>query len=121
MRIGELATLTGLSRDTLRFYEKEGLLEGRRRSNGYRDFDAAAVVWLQYVRTAQALGFTLAEIRAHGARLCAAPDPAQALSALLSDKLCVVDQRIAELTALRQQIAERIGQACPLRREGVTA
>lgn len=115
MRIGELAQQSGLSRDTLRFYEKEGLLEGRRQSNGYRDFDPAAVIWLQYVRTAQALGFTLGEIRQHGAKLRAAEDQEQELSRLLSQKLQVVDQRIAELNTLRQQIAARIGIECPLK------
>jgi MerR family copper efflux transcriptional regulator len=38
MKIGELASATGLSRDTLRFYEKRGLLLPRRRDNGYRDY-----------------------------------------------------------------------------------
>lgn len=114
MRIGELAAHTGLSRDTLRFYEKQGLLEGRRQANGYRDFDARSVIWLQYVRMAQTLGFSLAEIRTHGARIQAAPDQERALNQLLADKLQVVDQRLAELTALRQDIAARIGTACPL-------
>ena len=62
MQIGELATATGLSRDTLRFYEKRGLLLSRRLANGYRDYPPEAVQWLCYLRAAQALGFTLAEI-----------------------------------------------------------
>ncbi len=115
MRIGELAEQSGLSRDTLRFYEKEGLLEGRRQTNGYRDFAPEAVIWLQYVRTAQTLGFTLGEIREHGAKIRAAADPGRELSMLLTAKLRVVDLRIAELETLRQQIAARIGQNCPLR------
>ena len=61
MRIGELATATGLSRDTLRFYEKRGLLRAQRGSNGYRDYPAESVQWLGYLRLAQSLGFTLAE------------------------------------------------------------
>jgi len=64
MKIGELASATGLSRDTLRFYEKRGLLQARRRDNGYRDYPPEAVQWLCYLRSAQQLGFTLAEIEA---------------------------------------------------------
>ena len=64
MQIGELAAATGLSRDTLRFYEKRGLLTPRRGANGYRDYPPEAAQWLRYVRTAQSLGFTLAQIEA---------------------------------------------------------
>ena len=64
MQIGTLSALTGLSRDSLRFYEKRGLLQARRAANGYRDYPEEAVQWLGYVRTAQQLGFTLAEIAA---------------------------------------------------------
>lgn len=53
MRIGDMAQATGLSRDTLRFYEKRGLLRARRGANGYRDYPPDAVAWLRYLRTAQ--------------------------------------------------------------------
>nr|MYU48515.1 MerR family transcriptional regulator [Streptomyces sp. SID7803] len=67
MRIGELAAQTGLSRDTIRFYERTGLVTGGERlPNGYRDFPPETVPWLAYVRTAQALGFSLAEIARTG-------------------------------------------------------
>ena len=56
MQIGELAAATNLSRDTLRFYEKRGLLLSRRLSNGYRDYPPEAVQWLCYVRAAQSDG-----------------------------------------------------------------
>ncbi|GAA3153658.1 MerR family transcriptional regulator [Streptomyces echinatus] len=115
MRIGELAVRAGLSKDTLRFYEKIGLIEGDRLPNGYRDFPPETVPWLQYVRTAQALGFTLAEIARHGAELKDAPDSAEALSALFEDKIRVVDARLAELTALRTDLTARVGTGCPLR------
>ncbi|MEU6595298.1 MerR family transcriptional regulator [Streptomyces sp. NPDC046881] len=115
MRIGELAARTGVSRDTLRFYEKIGLIEGDRLPNGYRDFPPETVVWLQYVRTAQTLGFTLAEIARHGAELREAPDSAEALTALFRDKIRIVDERMAALAALRADLAARAGTGCPLR------
>jgi len=115
MRIGELAELSGLSRDALRFYEKEGLLEARRQTNGYREYGPEVLAWLQYVRTAQTLGFTLNEIRAHCARVKVAVDSERELEEMLRAKLQMVDLRIAELEALRQDLEARIGQGCPLR------
>lgn len=117
MQIGELAEATGLSRDTLRFYEKRGLLTARRRGNGYRDYPAEAVDWLNYLRTAQALGFTLAEIE-EGLPLLNDPETSgPALRAALRRKLDDIDQRIASLHALRADLAQRLGESadCPLR------
>lgn len=118
MRIGELAAQAGVSRDTIRFYERMGLVAGRRMANGYRDFPAEAVTWLQYVRTAQRLGFSLAEIARHGEELRRAPDTAEALSALFEEKIRVIDARMAELAALRADLETRVGTGCPLRAAG---
>jgi MerR family copper efflux transcriptional regulator len=114
VRIGELAEQTNLSKDTIRFYERIGLVEGERRPNGYRDFPVEMVPWLHYVRTAQALGFTLAEIAKHGEQLRDSADSATALSALLAKKVQVIDQRMADLATLRADLTERIGTGCPL-------
>jgi DNA-binding transcriptional MerR regulator len=115
MRIGELADQAGISRDTIRFYEKLGLVTGRRQANGYRDFPPETVPWLLYVRTAQTLGFSLAEIARLGEELRDAPDSAEALSALFADKIRLVDSRMAELAALRAELASRAATGCPLR------
>ncbi len=115
MRIGELAARTGLTRDTVRFYERTGLVASRRLPNGYRDFPPEAVAWLTYVRTAQSLGFSLAEIARTGEELRDAPDEAEALSALLEEKIRLIDARVAELHALRAELATRVGTGCPLR------
>ncbi|MBD0690978.1 MerR family transcriptional regulator [Streptomyces sp. CBMA123] len=121
MRIGELARRTGVSRDTLRFYEKVGLLDGERLANGYRDFPPEAVTWLHYVRVAQGLGLTLAEIARHGAELRDAPDSAEALSALFEERIRTIDRRMAELAALRAELAARVGTDCPLRVGGASS
>ncbi len=117
MQIGEIADATGLSRDTLRFYEKRGLLRARRRANGYRDYPPEAVDWLRYLRLAQSLGFTLAEIEAD-LPLLAAPDAsAGQLRVALERKLADIDQRIDGLQSLRGELARRLGQdmaPCPL-------
>lgn len=117
MQIGELSSATGLSRDTLRYYEKRGLLLSRRLANGYRDYPPDAVQWLCHVRSAQALGFTLGEIEA-GLPLLAAPESsAPQLREALERKLADIDARIAGLAMLRADLArqlERPDMACPL-------
>lgn len=121
MQIGTLSARTGLSRDSLRFYEKRGLLQARRAANGYRDYPEEAVQWLGYVRTAQQLGFTLAEIAADLPLLAQGDDAGPALRATLARKLADVDARIAALKGLRTELATRLadtpaaGASCPLR------
>ena len=110
MQIGELAAATNLSRDTLRFYEKRGLLVSRRLSNGYRDYPPEAVQWLCYLRAAQSLGFTLAEIETG---LPLLDDPAAAAPQLrdaLLRKLDGIDARIAALSALRADLARELAR-----------
>jgi len=119
MQIGELAAATGLSRDALRFYEKRGLLRARRNPNGYRVYAPESVDWLRYLRTAQQLGFTLAEIEADMPLLASRDSPATAagLRAALVRKLGGIDARIAALLQLRSELAQRLGPemaACPL-------
>ncbi|THV23564.1 MerR family transcriptional regulator [Glycomyces paridis] len=115
MRIGELSERSGLSRDAIRFYERIGLVGSHRSPNGYRDFPESALPWLHYVRTAQRLGFSLAEIADHAADLRDSDDAAAALSALFAEKVAIVDARMAELAALRSELVERAGTGCPLR------
>jgi len=107
MRIGELARRTGISRDTIRFYEKAGLLSPRVSSNGYRLFDPSHLDLLRSIRIAQVLGFTLAEIKksmGHWETLTAAQR-----ARFLEDKLGVIDVRIRELEEMRAHLVEKIG------------
>ena len=63
MRIGDLATRAGVSTDTLRYYEQRGLLQpSGRRASGYREYPPEAVGVVHFIKHAQLLGFTLAEI-----------------------------------------------------------
>jgi len=118
MRIGQLAAATGLSRDALRFYEKRGLLMARRASNGYRDYPPEAAQWLRYIRTAQSLGFTLAEIESDLPLVADAAASAPALREALRRKLEDIDRRVHGLVALREELARRLEETmadCPLR------
>jgi MerR family copper efflux transcriptional regulator len=118
MRIGQLAAATGLTRDALRFYEKRGLLVARRGSNGYREYPHEAAQWLRYIRTAQSLGFTLAEIEADLPLATGQADSAPALRDALRRKLEDIDHRVQGLVQLREELARRLDQTmadCPLR------
>src|SRR5437667_1415325 len=62
--IGRLASLTGVKPDTIRFYERSGLLpKPQRLASGYRIYDDAALNQVRFIRKAQSLGFSLDEIR----------------------------------------------------------
>jgi MerR family transcriptional regulator, copper efflux regulator len=64
MRIGEVAQCSGLGIETIRYYEREGLLaEPERKPSGYRQYDESAVARLQFIRRTKELGFTLSEIK----------------------------------------------------------
>ncbi|MCB0311535.1 MAG: heavy metal-responsive transcriptional regulator, partial [Bdellovibrionales bacterium] len=64
MKIGEVAKLSEVGIETIRYYERQGLLaEPKRRPSGYRQYDESVVSRLQFIRRAKELGFTLAEIK----------------------------------------------------------
>ncbi|WP_295806282.1 MerR family transcriptional regulator [uncultured Nitratireductor sp.] len=115
MRIGELAERTDVSTDTLRFYEKRGLIRSERRDNGYRDFDADAVRIVELVRLGQRLGFNLREIKDVTAALSANTMNAEDTSRLLRQKLMETEERVSELKKLQSLLTEALEQACPLK------
>jgi DNA-binding transcriptional MerR regulator len=105
LRTAELARLAEVSPDTLRHYEKKGLLPRARRSpNGYREYPREATARVQLVRRAVALGFSLAEV----ARILAVRDrggaPCRSVRALAAEKLALVERRIAELELARDAL-----------------
>ncbi|MGQ0711319.1 MAG: MerR family transcriptional regulator [Rhodoferax sp.] len=115
MRIGELAQKTGCSTDALRLYEERGLLRSLRQDNGYRSYPAQAVDIVQVIRTAQRLGFTLAEIATHGGASGNLLQAEVDLPALFQTKAAMVQERIQELQQLRDALLARAQEPCPLR------
>ena len=109
MRIGQLAARTGVAVRTIRYYEQAGLIPAPpRTSGGYRSYDNAAVTRLRFVRSAQALGLSLAEI----AEVLRVRDhqgpPCTYVAELLHTHIHALDTRIAELTALRDELHTRL-------------
>jgi DNA-binding transcriptional MerR regulator len=102
---GDLARLSGVSSDTLRHYERIGVLPRPPRTEaGYRRYPPSAVDRVRLIRRALAIGFSLDELR----RILQVRDrggaPCRNVRALAASKLEQTEQRIAELEALRDQL-----------------
>lgn len=109
--IGVLAKRAGVRIDTVRYYERSGLLSPRARlASGYRRYSPVELSRLRFIRRAQALGFTLKEVRELLA-LSGGRDMARVKSAA-QKKLADVKQRIAALERMRSGLAALI-TACP--------
>lgn len=106
MRIAELERRTGVSRHTLRYYEKTGLLqEVGRRQNNYRDYPDQAVARVVMVRQLKSLGFSLREIRQVLDALRADRIDCAEGANLMAEKRQAVEQRIAELRQVSDLLA----------------
>lgn len=105
MKIGELATLTDCTVQTIRHYEKEQLLASRRRSEGnFRLYDASAVGQLLFIKQCRSLGLALPEIR-HLIELNLSPDSdCDDVNVMIDTHINHVGRRIEELEKLRLQL-----------------
>ena len=105
MKIGELATRAGCDVQTVRFYEREGLLEEPARTeSGYRSYDDAHLGRLNFIRHCRSLDIPLPEVRQLLA-FAAQPDQSCAqVNDLLDGHIALVQDRIRALTALEQQL-----------------
>ena len=108
MTIGELAKSAGTTVQTIRYYEREGLLPRahRWRDNNYRDFDEAAVRRLRFIRAAKELGFTLREIKQLLDLNVLPTEACGEVAQMIAAKLDDLDQRLAELCSLRRDLRE---------------
>lgn len=115
MLIGGLADAAGLPSQTVRFYERRGLLpEPVRGANGYRIYGESTLTRLNFVRTAQAAGLTLAEI---GSVIDLRDDgnvPCTHVASLIDSKLADVRARISDLTILETELKALIERSLRL-------
>lgn len=106
LRIGQLAKASGLGVETIRFYEREGLLAAPpRTATGYRQYSPQAVDRLRFVRRAKDLGFTLAEIR-QLLGLQTGEGRKSEVKALTQSKLDKIDRKIEGLQRMRSALSE---------------
>jgi len=113
MLIGELAKKAGLTRDTVRFYERAGLIQSGEKQAGsrlYKTFDEAALERLLFIQGGQAGGFTLREIKEMldqwGTDLEAAP--LQLRISKVQAKIDQTDEKIRRLEVIRQHLADKL-------------
>lgn len=106
LKIGEVSKRSGVAVETLRFYERQGLL-GRpgRTESGYRLYDESVLEQLDFIHRAQALGFSLAEIAQIVAERRAGQSPCAKVREIVRERLQQLDERLAELKRYRKELA----------------
>lgn len=111
MLIGALVKKTGCSRDTIRFYEKTGLIAGKREhggTNSYKHYDDQMVDRVLLIKQAKLLGFTLAEIKGLVVAWETNTLSLREKVNIFQDKIVLVDQRIAELKKVKQYLQRKL-------------
>ena len=113
MKIGTLAQRADVGIDTIRYYEREGMIPAPQRTeSGYRDYRDSDVTRLRFVRRAKLLGFTLQEIRELMDLTATASDDMAGLNNRAQAKLDDVNIRIDELVRVRDALQQLV-EACP--------
>ena len=116
MRTSELAARAAVNPQTLRYYERRGLLAAPDRSaSGYRSYPADALRRVRFIKRAQELGFTLTEVETLLDLSGGGPDSCDAVRSLAMEKIGDLRQRIADLQALQAGLT-RLVATCDLPR-----
>lgn len=122
MNIGQAARASGVSAKMIRHYEQAGLLPAARRTDaGYRQYDAAEVHTLRFIRHARDLGFSIEQIRALVGLWRDRGRPSREVKALAQTHLAELDAKLQELQAMRATLAQLVScchgddrPACPI-------
>lgn len=105
MKIGEVAAKAGVGIDTLRYYERRGLLaEPARRESGYREYPNDTVRVIRFIKRAQNLGFTLDEIEELLALRGADGKSRRRVRAVAEAKMKDIDEKLARLQSMRSAL-----------------
>jgi MerR family copper efflux transcriptional regulator len=113
LKIGEVADQAGVNLQTIRYYEREGLLpEPPRLASGYRMFPRDAVRRVRFIKRAQELGFTLAEIKELLALRIDHHRGSADVRTLAQGKIADIDQKIRTLQAMKK-ILKTLAERCP--------
>ncbi|MPZ85714.1 MAG: MerR family transcriptional regulator [Actinophytocola sp.] len=112
MRTAQVAQQAGVNTQTLRYYERRGLLPDPGRTGaGYRIYGPDAVRIVRFVKRAQELGFTLTQIETLLDLADGGPDSCEATRHLATEKITELDGKIASLRAMRASLA-RLADTC---------
>jgi Hg(II)-responsive transcriptional regulator len=111
LNIGALAALSGGGRQTIRFYERRGLIPNPPRSPaGYRRYPEATVARIRFIRRAQELGFTLAEITELLSLRVDEVSACEAVQAKAREKLLTVEEKIIDLRRIGDALERLVNQ-----------
>jgi Cu(I)-responsive transcriptional regulator len=111
MNIGELARAADTKAETVRYYERIGLLAAPPRTAGnYRDYSATHISRLTFTRRARDLGFSIEQIRALLDMADQKEQSCEAVDAIARGHLADVKRKLADLSALRRELESMIGQ-----------
>ena len=106
-----LARLAGVSPDTVRHYERKGVLAPPpRTANGYRRYPETAIARVQMVQRALALGFSLSELAGLLRERDSGGVPCRKVHALVSARLAGLDEQLVALTALRNELRDLLSE-----------
>jgi DNA-binding transcriptional MerR regulator len=109
LKIGEVAKLSGVGIEALRFYEKSGLLDRPARTEGgYRLYTEETLERLAFIRRAQVLGFSLAEIKQIISERRAGASPCAHVREIVRGRLKELDERMAEMRRYRRELADAL-------------
>src|SRR5262245_45892970 len=112
MTIGELARMAGVKVETVRFYEREGLIPPPpRRRSGYRQYPNDAVRRIQFIRQAKELGFTLLEVADLLSLRVGRGSSCDAVRSRATAKIADIDRRILDLERMRAALRD-LARAC---------
>lgn len=122
MTVGQVARLAGVGVETVRFYEKSGLLEEpARRASGYREYDDQTVNRLRFIQRAKDLGFTLAEIKELLSLGCS-ERPCDDVRERAEAKITEIEAKVALLLRMKEVLGRLVsscgrqdgGSRCPI-------
>ena len=120
MKIGELSAKSGLSRDTIRLYEKNGLIKSsasQSATNNYREYGDDVLLQLQFVTGARSVGISIADLRELMNAFFDSCDPSQAENVLvakiaeLKERMLQIENVITFLDAARERVRQGMGEA----------
>ena len=123
MRSGQVARDAGVNVETLRYYERRGILQTpERRASGYREYSEEAVGVIRFVKRAQELGFSLDEVETLLTLAAGGPESCDSARALATRKLGELDAKMRSIRAMQESLLRlvatcempRIERDCPL-------
>lgn len=119
--IGQIASCSGVTIDTIRVYERYGLIETpERRSNGYRHYPKRSIKRIHFIKWAQTLGFTLKEIKELLAIEHSSSDACEEAFRQVESKLSIIERKLKGLIQFKEalksiiQTCDSTGENCPV-------